>query len=112
MNVFLDENWREVYKELSPAVITAFTEIITAILKGISGAVPFDVAFPEKLPSDWPMLPVWKLAANREEFHAFIQTLQPILMQYLKTATSAYPNQNSDTLLFYDIKPVLMEKHC
>lgn len=52
MNNFLDENWRDVYKELSPAVITAFTEIITAILTGISNAVPFDVGFPEKLPSD------------------------------------------------------------
>ncbi|GFG36381.1 hypothetical protein Cfor_06100, partial [Coptotermes formosanus] len=27
MNLFLKENWREVYAELSPAVITAFTEI-------------------------------------------------------------------------------------
>jgi hypothetical protein len=51
MNVFLNENWRDIYKELSPALITAFTEIITAILEGIAGSVPFDVAFPEKLPS-------------------------------------------------------------
>jgi hypothetical protein len=51
MNVFLDENWKDVYKELSPAVVTAFTEIISAIIRGIAGSVPFDVAFPETLPS-------------------------------------------------------------
>jgi hypothetical protein len=50
MNAFLDENWVDVYKELSPAVITAFTEIISAIIRGIAGSVPFDVAFPETLP--------------------------------------------------------------
>jgi hypothetical protein len=52
MNVFLDENWREVYKELSPAVVTAFTEVITTILENLSALVPFEVGFPEKLPSD------------------------------------------------------------
>lgn len=50
MNIFLDENWKDVYKELSPAVITAFSEIISAIITGIAGSVPFDVAFPETLP--------------------------------------------------------------
>jgi hypothetical protein len=65
--------------------------------------VPFDVAFPEKLPSAWLLLPIWKLAATREAFHALIQTLQPILMQYLKTYTCAYANHNSVTLLFRDI---------
>jgi hypothetical protein len=52
MNVFLEENWRVVYNELSPAVITAFTEIVSTIMRGIAGSVPFDVAFPEKLPAD------------------------------------------------------------
>jgi hypothetical protein len=51
MNVFLDENWKDVYKELSPAVITAFSEVISSIINGIAGSVPFDVAFPETLPS-------------------------------------------------------------
>jgi hypothetical protein len=52
MNRFLQENWKEVYEELSPAVITAFTEIVNTIIRGISGSVPFDVAFPQKLPAD------------------------------------------------------------
>jgi len=52
MNKFLQENWREVYEELSPAVITAFTEIVNTIIRGIAGSVPFDVAFPLKLPAD------------------------------------------------------------
>jgi hypothetical protein len=49
MNAFLEENWREVYKELSPAVFKAFTEVATIIISGIANSVPFDVAFPEKL---------------------------------------------------------------
>jgi len=52
MNVFLQENWREVYTDMSPAVIAAFTEIVSTIIRGIAGAVPFDVAFPQKLPAD------------------------------------------------------------
>jgi hypothetical protein len=52
MNLFLKENWREVYAELSPAVITAFTEIVSTIIRGIAGSVPFDVAFPQNLPAD------------------------------------------------------------
>jgi hypothetical protein len=51
MNFFLEENWADVYKELSPAVITAFTEIISSIIRGIAGSVPFNTAFPETLPS-------------------------------------------------------------
>jgi hypothetical protein len=52
MNVFLQENWREVYEELSPAIITAFTEIVNTIIRGILDSVPFDVAFPQNLPAD------------------------------------------------------------
>jgi hypothetical protein len=52
MNVFLQENWRDVYEDLSPAVITAFTEIVNTIMRGIAGSVPFEVAFPQKLPAD------------------------------------------------------------
>jgi hypothetical protein len=52
MNVFLQENWKDVYEELSPAVIAAFTEIVNTIIRGITGSVPFDVAFPQKLPAD------------------------------------------------------------
>jgi hypothetical protein len=52
MNAFLQENWRDVYEELSPAIITAFTEIVNTIIRGIAGSVPFDVAFPQKLPAD------------------------------------------------------------
>jgi hypothetical protein len=52
MNVFLQENWKDVYEELSPAVIATFTEIVTTIVRGVAGSVPFDVAFPETLPAD------------------------------------------------------------
>jgi len=52
MNMFLQENWKVVYEDLSPAVITAFTEIVNTIIRGIAGSVPFDVAFPQKLPAD------------------------------------------------------------
>jgi Haemolymph juvenile hormone binding protein (JHBP). len=52
MNEFLQENWREVYEDLSPAINTAFTEIVNTIIRGIAGSVPFDIAFPEKLPAN------------------------------------------------------------
>ncbi|XP_069681787.1 protein takeout-like isoform X2 [Periplaneta americana] len=50
MNIFLDENWKDVFTELSPAIFTAFTEMITTIISGIASSVPYEVAFPEKLP--------------------------------------------------------------
>lgn len=50
MNIFLDENWKEVFTELSPAIFTAFDELITSIMNGIATSVPYEVFFPENLP--------------------------------------------------------------
>jgi hypothetical protein len=50
MNEFLNENWKDVFNELSPTVFSVFTEIVFTIFRGLDKLVPFDVAFPETLP--------------------------------------------------------------
>jgi hypothetical protein len=50
INEFLNENWRELLKELSPIINTAFRDILFRFHTRLDSMVPFDVAFPEQLP--------------------------------------------------------------
>jgi len=51
MNEFLNENWKDAYQELSPAIFEVVSEIILSVVSRISEVVPYDNIFPEKLPS-------------------------------------------------------------
>jgi hypothetical protein len=50
MNDFLNENWKEVYKTMSPAIVEAFTQAMNIIVNNIASAIPFDVIYPETIP--------------------------------------------------------------
>ncbi|XP_069681782.1 protein takeout-like [Periplaneta americana] len=50
MNEFLNENWKDIYKELSPTVFQVFTKIVVAMISRFDEIVSFDDMFPEKLP--------------------------------------------------------------
>jgi hypothetical protein len=45
-----NENWKEVYKSMSPAVTEAFSQAIGIIVNNIDSTIPFDVVFPETIP--------------------------------------------------------------
>jgi hypothetical protein len=51
MNIFLNENWREVFKELSPTIFKVFTEVLSSTVDTINTAVPFNNMFPENVPA-------------------------------------------------------------
>lgn len=42
MNRFLNENWREVTKELGPAVGQAFSDVFRILLTNVAAQVPFE----------------------------------------------------------------------
>ncbi|XP_047108046.1 protein takeout-like [Schistocerca piceifrons] len=46
-NQFLNENWQEVVKEIGPALAEALSQVVTLVLSGIAGLVPYDEVFPE-----------------------------------------------------------------
>uniref|UniRef100_A0A182NCX8 Uncharacterized protein n=1 Tax=Anopheles dirus TaxID=7168 RepID=A0A182NCX8_9DIPT len=45
MNVFLNENWEDILKELKPAIIGAFTKIFRAVISNVFENVPYDELF-------------------------------------------------------------------
>jgi hypothetical protein len=49
MNIFLNENWREVLKEMGPAIGEAIAEVVSTILTNIFELVPYDDSFPEEV---------------------------------------------------------------
>ncbi|KAJ4432173.1 hypothetical protein ANN_20789 [Periplaneta americana] len=49
-NMFLNENWQEVFKELSPAFTEAFSQIFKLIINNVASNVLYNDLFPEKLP--------------------------------------------------------------
>jgi hypothetical protein len=51
MNTFLNENWREVFKELSPVLFKVFEEFLTSTFNVINTQVSFNNMFPETTPS-------------------------------------------------------------
>jgi hypothetical protein len=50
VNEFLNENWKEVDKQLSPAINAAIAQIVHNMLIGMTSLIPFDEIFPETLP--------------------------------------------------------------
>ncbi|KAJ4448254.1 hypothetical protein ANN_10268 [Periplaneta americana] len=51
MNEFLNKNWREWYKELSPTIFSAYSQIISTVFKGLYQTVPVSEMFPETVHS-------------------------------------------------------------
>jgi hypothetical protein len=49
MNTFLNENWKELVRDLAPAIGEAFGEVVKKILTTVFFLVPYDEAFPEKV---------------------------------------------------------------
>jgi hypothetical protein len=49
-NEIANENWKEIYKTMSPAVTEAFSQVIGIIVNNIDSTIPFDVIFPETIP--------------------------------------------------------------
>jgi hypothetical protein len=49
MNTFLNENWKELVRDLAPPIGEVVNEIVKRILTSIFELVPFDEAFPEKV---------------------------------------------------------------
>jgi hypothetical protein len=45
----MNENWRDVYKTLSPSVSEAFAQVIGNIVNNISSVLSYDTTFPEKI---------------------------------------------------------------
>ncbi|CAH1404993.1 unnamed protein product [Nezara viridula] len=50
MNTFLNENWREILKDLRPALSKSLAALTKSILQNMANVVPYDVMFPEKYP--------------------------------------------------------------
>jgi hypothetical protein len=50
MNVFLNENWKEVYKAMSPAIFEGFAQVVASIINNIADVLPFDALYPETIP--------------------------------------------------------------
>jgi hypothetical protein len=46
MNEFLNENWKDAYQELSPAIFEVVSQIINSIVSRLSEVVPYDNIFP------------------------------------------------------------------
>jgi len=46
MNLFLNENWREILKEVGPAITDAISTVFVTILGRISELVPYEYVFP------------------------------------------------------------------
>lgn len=47
MNYFLNENWREVTKELGPALGEAIGEVFRLLLSNIADLVPYEYIYPD-----------------------------------------------------------------
>ncbi|WP_191113324.1 JHBP domain-containing protein, partial [Acinetobacter pittii] len=52
MNRFLNENWKEILRDLKPALSKTLANLAKTILQNMSNLIPFDVMFPEKYPLD------------------------------------------------------------
>ena len=50
MNAFMNDNWSDLFNELSPSLFSVWSQIIFNIFSGFHAVVPFDELFPEKLP--------------------------------------------------------------
>jgi hypothetical protein len=50
MNAFVNENWSDLFNELSPSLNSVWSQTIFKIFSGFPAFVPFDELFPENLP--------------------------------------------------------------
>jgi len=50
MNAFLNENWRDLFNEISPSLLSVWGQMILKTFSGFDKLVPFDEVFPENLP--------------------------------------------------------------
>ncbi|XP_073995534.1 protein takeout-like [Rhodnius prolixus] len=48
MNRFLNENWKEILKDVQPALSESLSELSERILNNISALIPMDILFPKK----------------------------------------------------------------
>lgn len=46
MNRFLNENWKDIIKEVGPAVADALTDVFRATMGAMADLVPFEYIFP------------------------------------------------------------------
>jgi hypothetical protein len=49
MNTFLNENWRDLVRDLAPPIGEALGEVVKRTLTNILELVPYDESFPEKV---------------------------------------------------------------
>jgi len=47
MNTFLNENWRELVRDLGPPIGELVNDIVKSVLTNIFELVPYDESFPE-----------------------------------------------------------------
>lgn len=45
MNLFLNENWRDILNELKPAIVLSVEEILKGIINRIFAKIPYDEVF-------------------------------------------------------------------
>lgn len=48
MNLFLNENWKEIFAELKPVVEDTFAEIIRHVVNNVFNTFPYDSLFKEQ----------------------------------------------------------------
>jgi hypothetical protein len=48
MNIFLNENWQELWNDMKPAIIEAMTLVFQTSLSAVANVVPYENLFPEK----------------------------------------------------------------
>lgn len=46
MNLFLNQNWKEVLRVFGPAVANEVTKIVSTVVNGIADKVPYDEVLP------------------------------------------------------------------
>jgi hypothetical protein len=49
MNVFLNEHWRDAFKELSPTIFRVFSEVLNSLIHAMMAVIPYDNIYPEKV---------------------------------------------------------------
>lgn len=45
MNIFLNENWKDILDELKPAVVEAFSQIFASVINSIFSRLSYDDVF-------------------------------------------------------------------
>ena len=45
MNLFLNDNWQDILKELKPAITEAFAKVFMYVINGVFSHIPYDMLF-------------------------------------------------------------------